>query len=123
PGGRFYVALYTTTPKTDYWIRVKKKYNRASALQKGLMEARHILRYTVIPQLVRGMNPRRLIKNYKGMRGMSYFTDVKDWLGGWPYEDAKIEEVLRFCRRRLGLELVNIATGEANTEYLFKLRG
>lgn len=121
--GVFYVALYTTTAKSDYWIRVKKKYNCASALRKRLMEARYVLRYTVLPQLMRGRDPRRLIKNYKSMRGMSFFTDVKDWLGGWPYEDAKIEEVLRFCRHRLGLELIDIATGEANTEYLFQRRG
>ena len=49
---------------------------------------------------------------------MSYMVDVRDWLGGYPYEDAKIEEVLRFCRNRLDLELVDLATGEANTEYL-----
>jgi SAM-dependent methyltransferase len=121
-GGLFYIALYTTTPKSDYWIRIKKKYNGSSAFRKRLMEARHILRHTIFPQLIHGRNPRRLIKNYKSARGMSYFTDVKDWLGGWPYEDAKIEEVLRFCRERLGLELINIATGEANTEYLFKVR-
>jgi 2-polyprenyl-6-hydroxyphenyl methylase/3-demethylubiquinone-9 3-methyltransferase len=51
---------------------------------------------------------------------MSYLADLRDWLGGWPYEDAKIEDVLRFCRKKLNLELINIATGEANTEYLFR---
>lgn len=121
--GLFYAALYTATSKSDYWIRVKKRYNRASAFRKRLMEARYVLRYTVLPQLVRGKNPCSLIKNYKSMRGMSFFTDVKDWLGGWPYEDAKIEDVLRFCRKRLGLEMINVATGEANTEYLFQRRG
>ncbi len=50
---------------------------------------------------------------------MSYWTDVKSWLGGYPYECAKIEEVLQYCREELDLELVNIKTGEANIEYLF----
>jgi len=117
--GVFYVALYTRSSKSDYWVKMKKRYNSASAFRKRLMEAHYILRHTVLPQLIRGKNPRRWIKHYKSMRGMSYLTDLRDWLGGWPYEDAKIEDVVRFCRKKLNLELINISTGEANTEYLF----
>ena len=51
---------------------------------------------------------------------MRYYTDVKDWLGGYPFEFAKVEEVYRFCRDQHGLELLNLATGEANNEYLFR---
>lgn len=122
-GGLFYVALYTTTPRSAHWIRVKKRYNRAPAARKRLMEAAYFLRHTLAPELARGRNPFAFVRKYQGVRGMSYLTDVRDWLGGWPYEDARIEEVLRFCRERLALELVNIRTGEANTEYLFGRRG
>ena len=83
------------------------------------MELRYIVRHTFLPQLLHRKNPLRWIRNYESMRGMSYLTDLRDWLGGWPYEDAKIEDVLRFCRNKLNLELINISTGEANTEYLF----
>jgi hypothetical protein len=51
---------------------------------------------------------------------MSYFTDVKDWVGGWPMEFSSVQEVKDFARDQLALELINISTGEANTEYLFK---
>jgi len=119
-GGVFYVALYTRGPKSDHWVKLKKRYNSASALRKRLMEVHYFMRHTVLPQLLRGKNPMRCIKQYKSMRGMSYLTDLRDWLGGWPYEDAKIEDVLRFCRTKLNLELINISTGEANTEYLFR---
>lgn len=51
-----------------------------------------------------------------------HIADVRDWLGGYPYEDAKIKQVIRFARRTLQLELINIGTGEANTEYLFMKR-
>jgi 2-polyprenyl-6-hydroxyphenyl methylase/3-demethylubiquinone-9 3-methyltransferase len=50
---------------------------------------------------------------------MSYYTDVKDWVGGWPMEFSSIQEVKDFARDQLDLELINITTGEANTEYLF----
>ncbi len=123
PNGVLYIALYTTTPKSGYWKKVKSRYNNSSALRKRLMEWRYTLLHTVLPQLLRGQNPFRWIRSYRSMRGMSYLTDLRDWLGGWPYEDAKIEDVVRFCRKELNLELINISTGEANTEYLFRARG
>jgi len=120
--GVLYLALYTTSPRSDYWVRVKKRYNRASAARKRIMEAAYSIRHTLVPELLRGRNPRSFIRNYRGVRGMSYLTDIRDWLGGWPYEDARIEDVVRFCRKKLDLELINIKTGEANTEYLFRRR-
>jgi hypothetical protein len=51
---------------------------------------------------------------------MSYYTDVKDWVGGWPMEFSSVEEVKNFARDQLNLEIVNITTGEANTEYLLR---
>ena len=85
------------------------------------MEWRFIIRHTFIPQCVRLKNPLAPIRQSR-QRGMSFYTDVKDWLGGYPYEYAKIEEVLRFCRKKLGLVLINLSTGEENTEYLFRRR-
>lgn len=117
--GVLYIALYTTTSKSPYWIRIKKKYNNSSTIEKRLMEAWYIIKHTFKPLLLRGKNPIRYIHEYKKNRGMAYLTNVRDWLGGYPYENAKIEEVLRFARKRLNLELINIKTGEANTEYLF----
>ncbi|MFH1743928.1 MAG: class I SAM-dependent methyltransferase [bacterium] len=120
--GLLYIALYTTNSKSDHWLKVKIKYNNASNLEKRLMEFQHVLRYTIIPQCIHLQNPLKTIRQYKQKRGMSFMTDVKDWLGGYPYEHAKIEEVLRFCRSRFDHELINIKTGEANTEYLFRKR-
>ncbi len=117
--GQLYISLYTTTPKSQYWIRIKEQYNTASVFRKRLMEAHYILRYTFVSQILRGKNPIRRIFDRQRKRGMSYLTDLRDWLGGYPYEDAKIEEVLQFARKRLQLELINIATGQATTEYLF----
>lgn len=118
----FYVALYTTTRKTPYWIEVKKRYARATPIERRWMEIRHVLRHRILPDLITLQNPLRKIRDYPRKRGMDYMTDVRDWLGGWPYEDATIAEVLRFARERLDLELVHIATGQANTEYLLKRR-
>jgi hypothetical protein len=50
---------------------------------------------------------------------MAFWTDIRDWLGGWPYEPATPGEVTDFCERTLGLKTVKVKTGEANVEYLF----
>jgi len=44
-------------------------------------------------------------------------TDIRDWLGGWPYEDASVEEVTSFFEDH-DFEMASIKTGRANTEYL-----
>ena len=56
--------------------------------------------------------------SYKKTRGMNIFTDIRDWLGGWPMEFVCDADVVAFCQR-LGFRLENIATGHANTEFLF----
>lgn len=49
------------------------------------------------------------IKKYREWRGMSWWHDQLDWIGGYPYEDAKSEEVFRYLRDR-GFTLVNMIT-------------
>jgi SAM-dependent methyltransferase len=123
PGGVFYVALYTSDafvdPPAEFWLDVKRRYNRSGWLGKRAIEAWYIVRQFVAMLRAR-KNPLAYVWNYKKSRGMSYYTDVKDWVGGWPMEFSAISEVKRFARDELKLELMNIATGEANTEYMFK---
>ncbi len=42
--------------------------------------------------MLHGQNPRRFLQQYVKNRGMSYFRDVEDWLGGLPYEYASVDE-------------------------------
>ena len=121
PSGLFFIALYTTTSKSAYWLATKQRYNRSGWAGKRWLEAKYLARHLVLPQLAHGRNPLRVLKETRD-RGMDYMTDLRDWLGGLPYEDAKPEEVLRFARAELGMEMINLATGEACTEYLFKRR-
>ena len=118
-GSQFYIALYLTSAKSPYWLETKKKYNSASNFEKRLMEARYVVRHVLIPKLVRGQNPIRFIKTYEQRRGMAFLPDVRDWLGGYPYEDATVPEVLRFCNGELGLNMTNINPGTGLAEYLF----
>ena len=120
--GVFYISLYSSDnyvdPPADYWLRVKKQYNLADQFGKRLLEWRHVLRFHFWPELRAGRNPLKLVRDY-GSRGMTFWTDVKDWLGGWPMDFASLTETQAFCDKQLGLALVNIRTGEGCTEYVF----
>ena len=100
------------------WLDVKRRYNRGGWLAKRNIEAWYVGRQ-FLGMLRNRQNPFAYVWGYKRSRGMSYYTDVKDWVGGWPMEFSSIQEVKDFARDQLDLELINITTGEANTEYLF----
>ncbi|MCX7166531.1 MAG: class I SAM-dependent methyltransferase [Rhodocyclales bacterium] len=60
--------------------------------------------------------------NYKTKRGMNWWYDQIDWIGGYPYEDAKPEEIFRFLHER-GYSLKNMTTcggGIGCNEFVFK---
>ena len=128
--GVFYIALYTTdvfiNPAPEYWIKVKQRYNRAGASGKRIMEYIYLLRFNARQFITSPAALISFLRRPRGIqqpRGMSYWTDVKDWLGGWPMEFAGIKETKDFFRETLNMELLNINAGEANTEYLFRFRG
>lgn len=125
PGGLLYIALYEKTKKYDYWVRTKKRYNASSKLGKLRMELSYLMFNFVLAPAAAG-GPKGLINaitylaDYQTNRGMSVMTDVRDWLGGWPYEPASPEEITDFCIHTLGFRMQKIRTGEANVEYLFQ---
>jgi 2-polyprenyl-6-hydroxyphenyl methylase/3-demethylubiquinone-9 3-methyltransferase len=55
-------------------------------------------------------------------RGMSRWHDILDWVGGYPFEVAKPDEVFRFCHDR-GFELLRLSTcggGLGNNQFVFR---
>jgi 2-polyprenyl-6-hydroxyphenyl methylase/3-demethylubiquinone-9 3-methyltransferase len=121
PGGVFFIAVYIRDERTDHWIAVKKTYNRASWFGRRRLELAYVW-----DTFVRGHNlgglyaSLRYVLGYRRSRGMEFWTDVRDWLGGWPYEPATVNEVCDFCEAELGFERIKVVTGEANVEYLFR---
>lgn len=121
-GGLFYVALYSANmyqnPSPEYWLDKKQRYLRAGPLERRWMEVVYVWhdllggRITKIPKLI------RKIRGYDEQRGMTWYTEVKDWLGGWPMEFCWDEDVTKRAGQ-LGLEQARIQTGEGNTEFLF----
>jgi len=119
-GGLFYIALYSEDVQTDpeFWLRVKQEYNKASAAKRLWMEWWYVWVY------VMQRSPKKLpevfsrIATHRFTRGMSFFADIRDWLGGWPMQFTRDADVIKFVQDR-GFEQKKIKTGEACTEFLF----
>ncbi|MBW2386200.1 MAG: class I SAM-dependent methyltransferase [Deltaproteobacteria bacterium] len=122
PDGLMYIALYTTTHKSAYWIEVKKRYNLAGKWERRWIELVYLLRHRILIDLMARQSTFKLIREYEKNRGMEFMTNVRDWLGGWPYEDCSIDEFVDFAHDDLEAELIRIKTGEACTEYVLKKR-
>lgn len=69
-----------------------------------------------------GRNPLKVIREHKKLRGMSWFRDVTDWLGGYPYEAATAGEILEFVQANCGFTLIrqNVNTGLGVSEFVFR---
>ena len=122
PGGLFYIALYSADvqidPTPEFWLEVKRKYMAGGSFTRRRMELWYIWRFMIVRRPWRLFTLLYTMRQYKKKRGMNMMTDIRDWLGGWPMEFVYDNDAIDFVTK-LGFELKNIATGEANTEFLF----
>ena len=122
PGGLFYIALYSADVRIDpppqFWLDVKREYVSAGWLKRWCMDLWYVWRFDLGRNLFNLPKFVIKLKKYKQMRGMSVFTDIRDWLGGWPMEFVYDADAIKACEEH-GLTLEKISTGEANTEFLF----
>jgi 2-polyprenyl-6-hydroxyphenyl methylase/3-demethylubiquinone-9 3-methyltransferase len=66
------------------------------------------------------LNPFATWRAYQGERGMSPWWDIVDWIGGWPYEYATPDAVIRFYRsRRFVLQNLVTRQGHGCNEFVF----
>ena len=122
-GGQLFIAIYNTqVGATRRWTYLKKLYNKTPLLRFPLT-IYALLRtwtFTFVKDSLKGM-PLYSWKNYKLSRGMSAWHDVVDWIGGYPFETAKPEEIFNFYRDR-GFYLIQMKTcagGYGNNEFVF----
>jgi len=124
--GLYYIALYNRLggrSGSEHWVKVKKHYNEASPPMKRLIEWYYTLSHPVGRNLLKFRNPFKALRDYGGGRGMHWRTDMLDWLGGYPYEFATVEEVFTFMKREFpAFTLANIKTepGLGNNWFLYK---
>ncbi|WP_157967147.1 class I SAM-dependent methyltransferase [Elioraea thermophila] len=127
PGGSLAVALYRRTPLCGFWRLEKRLYTAAPQPIRRGFEALYVAAFR-LALAIRGRSFAEYVARYpERNRGMSFRTDVKDWLGGYPYESISeaetlrlaeacgLEPVRRFCRPP-GLGLF----GSGCDEYVFR---
>jgi len=108
-GGILFIALYNDQAyKSKFWWKVKKTYC-SSIIGKWLISAIFLPLFFFVGILSSLKNRENIFIAYKKNRGMSIVHDWKDWLGGFPFEVAKIEEVFSYFKAQ-GFSLYNIKT-------------
>lgn len=124
-GGLLFIAIYNDQGRrTRFWTAVKRLYN-SRPLGRPVVLGSFIPYWSVrgaLLDLLRGRDPRRRYREYRSARGMSVLHDWIDWLGGYPFEAAKPEEVFRFLRD-CGFvlrELTTCAGGLGCNEFVFE---
>ncbi len=124
-GGRLYLAVYNDQGGTSRrWRAVKKLYQILPTLLRPILVAGFVpvqWGKTIVRDTLRG-HPLASWLNYSKERGMSPWYDMVDWIGGYPFEVAKPEEVFDFLQKR-GFLMVKLKTcggGLGCNEFLFR---
>jgi len=122
--GKLFVSIYNDQGKKSVlWRRVKKIYCSGllgRCLAVGLFVPFFCLRGLFF-DILKIQNPTKRYVKYRYNRGMSLKHDWIDWLGGYPFEVAKPEEVFGFFRKR-GFVMEQLKTcggGLGCNEYVF----
>jgi 2-polyprenyl-3-methyl-5-hydroxy-6-metoxy-1,4-benzoquinol methylase len=106
PNGKLFVAIYNDMgSKSVRWNNIKRTYNSLPGVLKTPFaaiviapeEGKSLLRSVI------SLKPAEYFRSwtqYDRNRGMNRWRDIIDWVGGYPYEVAKPEEILDFYRAR-----------------------
>jgi SAM-dependent methyltransferase len=95
PGGSLALALYRKTWSCALWRIEKRWYTGASERAQSRAQALYA-RLFAFTLFLRGKRLADHVQGYRRSRGMDFFRDVHDWLGGYPYESVSPRELDRF---------------------------
>lgn len=122
PDGQLFIAIYNDQGRRSKgWHFIKKTYNKYKFMQPllllyGIFRAWAL---TCVLDLMKG-KPFHTWRTYKKERGMSPWHDVRDWIGGYPFEVATPDAIFSFYYTR-GFNLTKIITrpGYGCNEFVF----
>jgi 2-polyprenyl-3-methyl-5-hydroxy-6-metoxy-1,4-benzoquinol methylase len=129
PGGTLFISIYNDQGfASRQWRRVKRHYNASGRMARGLLVGGsyvYLHRHGPVNAVLRIR--RRSTKRERAVRvrGMSARHDLIDWVGGYPFEVAKPEEVFGLLHP-LGFELRHLKTcggGIGCNEFVFERTG
>lgn len=110
--GILFISIYNDKGiRSKVWEKIKKTYC-SSGLGKVIVSSVFIPYFalrSIAVGLIKYKNPIGQFANYKNKRGMSIYHDWIDWLGGYPYEVAKPEDIFNLYKNN-GFNLDNLMT-------------
>lgn len=115
-GGKLFIAIYNDTgSQAKRWHWIKKMYCRLPLVLKTPFAIAVILPdegKSLLKSLItlRPWNYIRSWTQYKNGRGMNRWYDIIDWVGGFPYEVATVDEIFEFYKVR-GFSLTKVKSG------------
>jgi 2-polyprenyl-6-hydroxyphenyl methylase/3-demethylubiquinone-9 3-methyltransferase len=126
-GGLLILAIYNDQGRRSrQWTWIKKTYCRTPGALRAILFFPIPLYYEMkwaVGDLANGRLPFGKWRT-QGDRGMNPYHDWFDWLGGYPFEVAKPEEVFAFFKQN-GFDLEKLVTcqgGFGNNEFVFRKR-
>ncbi len=97
--GVLILALYKKTRLCNLWKIEKLLYKNAPKIIQKFLKLIFINLFR-LAMFVKGRSFSDYLNNYKTKRGMDFFHDVHDWLGGYPYESISFEEMQVFMEKK-----------------------
>jgi 2-polyprenyl-3-methyl-5-hydroxy-6-metoxy-1,4-benzoquinol methylase len=128
PRGLLVVAIYNDQGFwSRYWKAIKRTSNRIPRPLQPLYAAVVIspVELRELAKAVLKLKPRQYINRWTGAyshRGMNRWRDIVDWVGGYPFEVAKPEEIFSHYRK-IGFILEKLTTcgsSKACNEFVFR---
>jgi len=126
-GGKLFIAIYNDTgSQARRWHWIKKTYCRLPRVMKTPFAIAAILPdegKSFVKSLI-SLKPQNYIRSwthYKRGRGMNRWHDIMDWVGGYPYEVATVDEIFEFYKAR-GFSLTRVKSrgvGLGCNEFVF----
>lgn len=116
PEGFLILALYNKHWSSKLWFYIKWFYNISPKWIKKVMIFIFYWIIALAKLIVTMKNP------FNQERGMSYYYDVVDWVGGFPYEYTDSKSLIQMMTRS-GFKLIKIKTANVPTgcnEFIFE---
>jgi 2-polyprenyl-3-methyl-5-hydroxy-6-metoxy-1,4-benzoquinol methylase len=112
PGGELFIAIYNDQGiASRWWARIKRLYNTGMP-GRAVVCAAYVPYFALggaVADIIAHRNPLARYTESGRRRGMSVVHDWIDWLGGYPFEVAKPEQILDFFLAR-GYQLQRLTT-------------
>ena len=108
-GSILFLALYEKTYYCEIWKKIKKFYNSSNKFTKFSILYSYII-FKIIVLILLFKNPYKHIRDYQNNeqnRGMLFFNDQVDWVGGYPYESITKKELETIVGEDFSLRFYN----------------